>query len=218
MPVYDPEKEKSDIARYIEEMVKSIPGAKYVLPDPYDPSSYIHPVVGISKSAFTSAVEKLLGKESSIFAKRLPRGAIKDIDKLGTFSEVGWGEYKKSHPSYRAAYARKGVKYSDQPKPLSETITAIDPTMAMPKTPYHEVGHNIFEELPRKEKDLLDKVYSSLGPEKRTDLIHKTDTNLFDANELFAEAYSRYITGDKLFDEFPTFVKHIVKKYHKLMR
>ncbi len=71
MPVYDPEAQKSDIARWIESMVKSIPGAKYIIPDPYDPSSYLMPIGGLAKAG-----EKAGSRLFEVIFKRSSTGRI----------------------------------------------------------------------------------------------------------------------------------------------
>lgn len=48
-----------------------------------------------------------------------------------------------------------------------------------------------------------------------------TGVSMHNERELLAEAYAQYIGGgshDITFKEFPPFVKHLIKKYHKLLR
>jgi len=69
MPVYEPEKHQTEFGKVVEGLIRSIPGAQYILPDPYDPSSYINPVAGLASKPLKSGVKAGKNFAADLFTK-----------------------------------------------------------------------------------------------------------------------------------------------------
>lgn len=75
---------KTDIGSKIEKLAESLPYKEWYLPDPYDPTSYIMPIGGITKEAFAKQITKLIGEnpKTKSLAEILPRKILQKIRQI----------------------------------------------------------------------------------------------------------------------------------------
>ena len=210
MPVYDPEKEKSDIVTFIENMVKKVPGAEYVMPDPKDPTNFIHPLVALTRHGLMRAAYKLgvgeldkpARKEFAKAAYRTKPEWIKKIKSLEGLPKEGMiGKFKGR---LRGQYDPATNKI------FSEPLTK---TKRFP-TPFHEIAHHMWNKVDPKDKARLRIAYDDMWPKHKLNALGvELDAKLHSHEEVFAEAFSHYIADDGMFAKFPPTVREIVRKY-----
>lgn len=191
MPYYDI-KPKTKIGEQLQELAGKLPTPlNWLVPNPYDPSSYIVPIGGMTKQQILKSLEKLGVQRQAYmpsYVSRIPRGLRQQIDNIINVLDV----YKSEPP------AGFHIRQGNVPKSLIGLEKGVSQ-----ETPFHEVGHIIYHNLTDKERNLLSNVQQRTG---------------LDAREMIADAYQDLITGISSGEVTDPFVKHLVKKYHKLMR
>lgn len=214
----------------IEELAKKVPAPlSWLIPDPYDPTSYIAPISGLSKMQYINELAKV-GAPGAEFAQKIARKLLKPIREVGWLDQIA---RKLEQPLNRADRARIWVmgqrtsSGADLPmikKNLEKMVADLGyrsnphpSQIARPLTAVHEPGHILEMIITPEEIKGLHKTFLKMSDEVRLPLGQKIDVSLHNPKELLAEAYAQYIGGDS-FKEFPLFVQHLVKKYHKLMR
>jgi len=228
VPVYDPKEHQTEVGKIVESFIKSIPGSKYILPDPYEPTSYINPIVAITRGQLMNKLGELLEgsypskvKSTLAVGQKIPRKLLKEIDEFGSFSELPKSKAKQVEAregAYRGATwsKRKPNKVMETQK----TTVGLNPRLFAPSTSAHEFAHELYYMLPEGEQKFLSKTFQNMSNDNLNNLIGKTRTSIFNSSELFSEAFAQYLLeGDRSnFKEFPPFVKHLVKKYYRLMK
>jgi hypothetical protein len=94
MPVWKPP--QSEIGTKIQELAKKAP-LSWIAPDPYDPSSIVTPIGGMTKVAFTKQLRGILGKSKALdqLIEQTPKKAIDFLNKVRFSKEIAHsGEYK----------------------------------------------------------------------------------------------------------------------------
>jgi len=220
---------KTSTFEKIEEIAKKTPAPlSWLIPDPYDPTSYVTPIAGLSKMQYLKALSQV-GAPGAEFARKISRRLLQPINEVGLIDKIAkkWGVRLTGKD--RARIWMKLPNLGPEQASLSELpalksrlkgATAdigISSKPLRPLTAVHEPGHILEMIITPEETKGLHKTFLKMSDEVRLPLQQKIDVSLHNPKELLAEAYAQYIGGDS-FKEFPPFVKHLVKKYHKLMR
>jgi len=113
MPTYyDPKAHQTEIGRMIESLIKSIPGAEYILPDPYDPATYLAPLLG-----------GLIGKAPTTkFAKQYARKVVLRDKEIWQFP----GKYSTTPAEGKAVEISKAIRVGKGIKPTEEIMSKIE--------------------------------------------------------------------------------------------
>jgi hypothetical protein len=128
---------KSPIQEKLWELAEKVPGAKYVLPDPYEATSYLMPVGGLTKQAVSKEiVGKLFNAESPV----LMQGLRKDLSELLRVVAVT-PKRAIAHVKEFRLIPGKTTGGSYHPEGLSVFSSDFPSTMA--GTYAHEVGHGV---------------------------------------------------------------------------
>ena len=176
------------------------------------------PMMALTKPAFAKVVSGLLkSTEPTEQLRRVARKVVKDIDEVIPYTEKTMrpGIYS---PDIRGSMQTKGMTTSlDSPAKAEKTIMALKKGAEV-RTPFHEAGHGLYHTLSKESKNLVDKACQNMSRETINKLESNLGVSLHSPRELFAEAYSLYLNGNRDFKLMPPFIQYIIKKSHKLAR
>jgi len=226
------EKEKS-FFDYLGESVKQNPRMRSIekyfpgYSDAFSTSSFSTlPVVAITRGQLMSKLGELVegiysSKKAATLSvgQKIPRKLLKEVDEFESFKNLPESKSKQvEEGSYRGAIWSKRNPYKSMD--TEKTTIGIDSKIFNPSTSAHEFAHELYYMLPEAEQKFLSKTFQNMSSDDINNLIKKTGTRLYNSSELFSEAFAQYLLeGDKSkFKEFPPFVRHIVKKYYRLMK
>ena len=176
------------------------------------------PMMALTKPAFAKVVSGLLkSTEPTEQLGRVAKKVVKGIDEVIPYTKKTVRPDIYS-PNIRGSIQTKGITTSfDSPAKAEKTIMALKKGVKI-RTPLHEAGHELYYMLPKESKNLVDKACQNMSRETINKLESNLDVLVFNPEELFAEAYSLYLAGNKDFKLMPPFIQYIIKKSHKLAR
>ena len=250
---YIPKGAQTEVGRKIEELAKKVPGAKYILPDPYEGTNFLMPLSGLTKMQYIKALAEL-GVPGRQFAGKVAKKILrpiegvyplKELPHLERFTEFGdvgrlrGGLTSVSHDPVGTEliprlqeWMGRVLKKEKGPLPggaedlarIKSGIQEFRSSIGFGKEPrvltaVHEPGHIMYSFLTQREKGGMAKAFDQM---ESAGIIKKIQdiagVSLHNPKELVAEGYAQYIAGTPIFKEFHPFVKHLIKKYHRLAR
>lgn len=175
----------------IEQLAKRIPAPiSWLLPDPYDPGSYIMPVGGLTKSQYIKGISDIMGTKVQAYARRVPKKFIRDVEDIAHIKEhVG----KYASEKLKQVFDVMESLFPDSIRGMTRVPKTYKPGfggVSMGFSPIgvsqilHEPGHMAFEMLPQGTRTLLEKSFPNLY---QSEIAKYTSSPLRNADEIFAE-------------------------------
>lgn len=206
--------------------VRDYPWLKYIIPDPTDPTSYVHPIgatppVAMTKEAFKEALEHVFRyypkkrKQILPHVEKVAQGLLDPLELVLPFKEaiehsdpgifsMAWE--LRQRPSVRA----KILHHQSSPSELRAQMV-IHPKRADVYTPFHEVGHTGYHLIPELQRQQLIEAYEKLTPDEISTIQWLTKTRMHTPSEMLAESYARYVTESPAYMGFPGSFRDIVE-------